>query len=50
VTPETSDDALLDMESTDFRAAAHAVVDLMADYLEMLSSASAPAPEPVGRP
>jgi hypothetical protein len=49
VTPETSGDALLDMETADFGATAHAVVDLMADYLETLSSASAPAPEPVGR-
>jgi hypothetical protein len=49
VTPETADERLLDMETADFRAAAHAVVDVMADYLETLSSARAPAPEPVGR-
>ena len=34
----TPDDPLLDMDTADFRAAAHAVVDLMADYLETVEN------------
>ncbi|MEO8572017.1 MAG: pyridoxal-dependent decarboxylase [Chloroflexota bacterium] len=38
MTQETDDQPLLDMDSAAFRAAAHAVVDLMADYLEGVES------------
>ena len=38
MTPPENDAPLLDMDPVEFRAAAHAVVDLMADYLENVES------------